>query len=124
MMRNKLYIFVIVICSSALFAQDTKYGGAFLELGVGPRALGMGSAFSALADDGSGFYWNPAGPASLDNLNLSMMYANLFNSLENHGYASASLPVFGGAVISASWIRLAVEDIPRYWDPNLELTRC
>ena len=123
MMRRTIYLFLIITVSFNLYAQDTKYGAAFLELGIGPRALGMGSAFSALADDGSGFYWNPAGPASLSNLNLSMMYANLFNALENHGYASASLPILGNAVITASWIRLAVEDIPRYWDPNLELTR-
>ena len=123
MMKKYFIIFIIIISIISGSAQDTKYGGAFLELGIGPRALGMGSAFVALADDGSGFYWNPAGPASLPGLNVSMMYANLFNSLENHGYASVSLPIFGGAVISASWIRLAVEDIPRYWDVNLLLDR-
>ncbi len=83
----------------------------------------MGGAFVALADDGSGFYWNAAGPASLPGFNVSMMYANMFNNLQNHGYASVSMPIFGGAVVSASWIRLAVEDIPRYWDNNLLLSR-
>jgi hypothetical protein len=123
-MIKKYYIILLVFALIvAGRTQDTKYGGAFLELGIGPRALGMGSAFVALADDGSGFYWNPAGPASLSGLNISTMYANMFNNLENHGYASVSLPIFGGAVISASWIRLAVEDIPRYWDENLLLDR-
>ncbi len=119
MMRSIKYISVLLLFASGLNAQNTKYGGAFLELGIGPRALALGSAYVALADDGSGFYWNPAGTAFLTSLNVSMMYANLFNSLENHGYVSVAMPIFGNAVVSASWIRLAVEDIPRYYDPNL-----
>jgi hypothetical protein len=119
MNRFSKYIIAAFVIVSGLRAQDTKYGGAFLELGIGPRALALGSSYVALADDGSGFYWNPAGTAFLSSLNVSMMYANLFNSLENHGYVSVAMPVFGDAVISASWIRLAVEDIPRYYDPNL-----
>lgn len=35
------------------------------EEGFGARALGMGGAYTALADDYSGIYWNPAGLASI-----------------------------------------------------------
>jgi len=35
------------------------------ELGVGTRALGMGGAFTAIADDASAQYWNPAGLAKV-----------------------------------------------------------
>ncbi|MCB0259296.1 MAG: hypothetical protein KDE62_06190, partial [Calditrichaeota bacterium] len=31
---------------------------SFLEIGVGARALAMGGAFTALADDPSTLYWN------------------------------------------------------------------
>src|SRR4051812_2884344 len=34
------------------------------EPGVGVRASGMGGAFTAVADDGSAVFWNPAGLAS------------------------------------------------------------
>lgn len=37
----------------------------FLEIGVGARALAMGSAFTALADDPSAVYWNAGGLAKL-----------------------------------------------------------
>jgi hypothetical protein len=115
-------LIVYIILSVNVFAQnveETKYGGAFLELGIGPRALALGSAYVAQADDGSGFYWNPAGTAFLSRPQVSAMYADLFNSLENHSYASVALPIFGNTVISASWIRLAVENIPLYDDINL-----
>jgi hypothetical protein len=113
------YIIIFLVFTQFILAQSTKYGGSFLEIGVGARALGMGSAQVACAEDGSAFYWNPGGIASLGRIQFSGMYADLFNSLENHGFASISLPVFGGAMISASWIRLAVEDIPRYNDADL-----
>jgi len=122
MKKYPVVLFIIFFLSGNSFAADTRYGGAFLELGVGARPLALGSAYVSLADDGSGFYWNPAGVSFVQRLNLTLMYANLFNSLENHGFISASLPIFGGAVISASWIRLAVDDIPRFDDLDLDRT--
>lgn len=119
----KILLVILSVNASAQVGEETKYGGAFLELGIGPRALALGSAYVAQADDGSGFYWNPAGTAFLPRPQIAVMYADLFNSLENHSYASLSLPIFGNTVISASWIRLAVEDIPRYEDSNLNFTR-
>lgn len=39
--------------------------GTFLRIGLGARAVGMGEAFVAVANDPSAIYWNPAGLASL-----------------------------------------------------------
>ncbi|MBN2280307.1 MAG: PorV/PorQ family protein [Candidatus Marinimicrobia bacterium] len=38
----------------------------FLEVGVGSRAIGMGGAFVAVANDVSALYWNPAGLCRVD----------------------------------------------------------
>jgi hypothetical protein len=40
--------------------------------GIGPRAIGMGSAFTALADDASAVYWNPAGLSQLSSYELEV----------------------------------------------------
>lgn len=117
----KHIILIIIFSIQISLAQSTKYGGSFLEIGVGVRTLGMGSAGVAVADDGSAFYWNPGGLASLSRIQVSGMYADLFNSLENHSYINVSLPIFGGAMIAGSWIRLSVDDIPRYNDADLIL---
>jgi len=37
----------------------------FLEIDVGSRAIGMGSAFVAVANDATALYWNPAGISRL-----------------------------------------------------------
>jgi hypothetical protein len=114
------FIFIMAVAALAqVQEEETKYGAAFLDIGIGARALALGSAFSAEADDGSGFYWNPAGSAFLARPQVSAMYAEMFNSLENHGFASVAVPIFGNTVLAASWIRLAVEGIPRYDDNNL-----
>ncbi|MEE8340676.1 MAG: hypothetical protein V3R52_01115, partial [Candidatus Neomarinimicrobiota bacterium] len=44
------------------------------EEGFGMRALAMGGAYTALADDYSGIYWNPAGLAAIDKTGI---YAEL-----------------------------------------------
>ena len=33
----------------------------FLKLGIGSKALGIGGAFTSIADDPSCLYWNPGG---------------------------------------------------------------
>ena len=43
------------------FAKVGTYSLQFLKIGPTARASGMGSAFTALANDASATYWNPAG---------------------------------------------------------------
>jgi len=43
------------------------YNADFLILGQGGRGTGMGGAFTSLANDGSGIYWNPAGTGLVSN---------------------------------------------------------
>jgi hypothetical protein len=43
---------------------DVPYGLSYLTVGVGGRAVGMGEAAVAIADDPTAAYWNPAGLVS------------------------------------------------------------
>jgi hypothetical protein len=45
------------------FGKTGTVGLQFLKLGVDARAIGMGEAFTAVSDDISSVYWNPAGLA-------------------------------------------------------------
>lgn len=57
----------ILLIATGLFASSDRMtnvattAAPFLEVGVGSRAIGMGGAFVAVANDVSALYWNPAG---------------------------------------------------------------
>lgn len=46
--------------------------GRYQDYAIGARALGLGGAFTALADDGSGVFYNPAGIVDTDRAKLSI----------------------------------------------------
>ena len=50
----------------------------FLEIGVGARAMGMGGAFVAVANDASATYWNPAGIVWADQVQIEVNHNSWF----------------------------------------------
>jgi hypothetical protein len=119
-MKKILTIIFLALLISGLvkpLPAEVRYAGSFLELGIGARAMAMGGAFVSLADDGSAFYWNPAGVSQLIRPELFGMYASLFKSLEQHHHIGFTRPIHGGVGVSLNWIRLSVSDIPAYPEP-------
>lgn len=117
---RRLSLLAAVLAGAALpgAARADKYAGAFMENGGGARALGMGAAFTAVADDPSTTFWNPAGLAGVARRELLLMHAEQFGDLIDRDFAAYVQPVgwrlFGGesAGIGISVIRLGVDDIP------------
>ncbi len=101
---------------SAAPAMATRYAGEFLRIGVGARALGMGSAFAGLADDGTAAYWNPAGLATLGTRQITAMHAEQFGSIVKYDFLSYTMPLGSSGTVkqglAISLIRLGVDDIP------------
>lgn len=69
----------------------------FLKIGVGARATAMGEAFTALANDGTSLYWNPAGLIQMEKTELSATYNLWFQDIRQ-GYLGFGFPSLGGIV--------------------------
>lgn len=73
-----LTLIIILFFTFRLFAQgDAGQAGEFLRYGVGSRALALGGAFGAIANDATASYWNPAGISQIKNYQFSLMYNKL-----------------------------------------------
>src|SRR6267378_327417 len=68
-----------------------------LSIPVGSRAIGMGEAYTAMADDVSSLYWNPAGIALLNQSQASFMYSQWLKDL-TYNNASVAVPLENGGI--------------------------
>ncbi|MFH1619060.1 MAG: PorV/PorQ family protein, partial [bacterium] len=76
-------------------------GADFLNLGVGARALALGGAYSAVAEDASGVYWNPAGLVQISRLSASFMRANYLADI-SYQYAAYAHRLDDASVVAGS----------------------
>jgi hypothetical protein len=117
-----LVLLMVFLFSSLAFAGRVGGGPyAFLSIGVGARALGMGGAFVALADDGTAAYWNPAGLSLLKKREFIAMYTTLSVAPHYtgegvkcmHQYVGYAHPNILGGSVGVSWVRLCVEGVEK-----------
>ena len=68
-----------------------------LKIGVGARAIGMGEAYVAQADDVSSLYWNPAGLALMQERQASFMYDQMVQESKFQN-ANIGIPLENGGI--------------------------
>jgi hypothetical protein len=78
-----LFALALAFCLSPLALRAD-----FEDLGMGARALGMGDAFTGLADDGRAVYYNPAGLARQSRAEVAADYAKLHAGLDDRSSLS------------------------------------
>ncbi len=119
----KLYIiiFLIIFASFGVNSQTLKTGttaAQVLKFNVGPRAIGMGGAYTALADDITAMYWNPGGTANINSneafFNHSTLYADIgydYAALASHISDFGTLGAFV-SVLSMNEMQVRTEALP------------
>jgi hypothetical protein len=99
---------------SANVSAQSKYAADFLNIPVGAKPLSMGGAFTAVANDESAFYWNPAGVSLLSGKTFGFMYSSEFgapgSSLASFYHAGFTMPLKSTS-LAINWVRLSVGDI-------------
>jgi len=97
-----------------LLTASTSFAAGFRLPEAGAKAMGMGFAFTAQADDPSAIYFNPAGIIQLDGMNF-MGGATFIKA--NGGTFTGTTPLSGGATITEQQKDL------NFIVPNMYLTK-
>lgn len=112
--KSLLFLASVLLFITSLNAQTVfgKYAGEFMAIGIGGRPLGMGGAFTGVADDVTSGYYNPSGLANINYPQLALMHSEQFGNLVNYDYGAVAIPFQEDMTFGLSIMRLAVDGIP------------
>ncbi|RPI03382.1 MAG: PorV/PorQ family protein [Ignavibacteriae bacterium] len=111
MKKTILIIGALIAFAMQSYAQGvTKVGTTasnFLGIDVGPRGTAMGSAFASVADDPTAMYWNPAGIAHIQNMDVLFSNSRWIADLSfNYAGAVLSLGDLGNFGLNATFVTM------------------
>ncbi len=117
---NKLIkmIMAILLMGAVLVSVEVTCWADFEDLGVGARPIGMGNAYTALADDVNAIYYNPAGLAQLDECQFTSGYGKLYWGLDDgsnlgSGFVGYAHPLYHWGTLGAGWLNFGLQGFYR-----------
>lgn len=109
----KYFLISIVILTSVSLAQTQKTAttaAQVLKFNVGPRAIGMGGAFTAVADDITAMYWNPGGTANIQTNEAFFNHTTLYADVR-HDFAAIASHLSGFGTVGAFVSVLSMDEM-------------
>lgn len=111
-MKNLLLILIVLaLLVNVVLAGDAGQESLFIT-GTGARALGMGGAFTSVADDASAVFYNPAGLGLIANQEFTLMHATFFEGTQ-YNYAGWVYPTLKSGGFGIGLMRVGTDDITR-----------
>jgi Uncharacterised protein family (UPF0164) len=108
-MKKFITLIIIITLQAVSIAGDFSKVGTtsaqFLKIGVGARAMGLGGSFTALANDVSTLYWNPAGITNLRGFSFAVTHTEWFADI-SHDFAGIVYPLSSSDVIALNVVAL------------------
>lgn len=105
-MKKFAIIILLIFTSVSVFSTASQAGAVFLMIYPGARAVGIGGAYTAIADDAFANYYNPAGMGLQEKRDVVLMHVNWLPALQTdmfYEYFGAVLPTrygkFGASII-------------------------
>lgn len=115
-------LFLLVLASSSVLFCQTKVGSTaapFLNIGIGPRAIGMGGAFIATANDVTSLYWNPAGASRTETSGAMFSHVAWFADIKyNWAGAMLNLGGTGTAGLSVGYLDYGALEVTTLREPE------
>ncbi|NIM03087.1 tetratricopeptide repeat protein [bacterium] len=113
----RMIIRIILVGAISVCVQGTCRAD-FEDLGVGARPIGMGNAYTALADDVNAIYYNPAGLAQLDECQFTSGYGKLYWGLDDgsnlgSGFIGYAHPLYHWGTLGAGWVNFGLQGLYR-----------
>lgn len=96
-------------------------GAQFLKLGSGARSSAMGGAYSAVSDDPSAIYWNPAGLNQIKERSISVTHSIMFEDIF-YDWVSVVKPLAGGGAFGVGVQYMSYGKIMETDDTGLDIT--
>lgn len=118
-MKLKILLITLFLSGSIppVFSQDelskVATGTAqFLKLGAGARGTALGDAYTAMTNDISAMYWNPAGIQKIGKPSIGVSQTNLFADIR-YNYFGATYPIDPTNTIGVMVLYLTSGDIEK-----------
>jgi hypothetical protein len=99
--------FLFLVIPLLVFAgEDGGVPGYIFIYGVGARSLGMGKAFTAIADGAEGLYYNPGGLGTLEDKDWLFFHSKIFDTDVRYSAVGYGMPVWKYGSVGAMVIWL------------------
>jgi len=115
---NKAALLTALLSASMTLAStfdESRIAASFLKVGTGARASAMGEAFSAVADDSSALFWNPAGLACLRKTEFQVSHNQWLTDVKMDHFM---LAIPAGGTWAVAWSTLDLGEFDEWTGPG------
>ena len=104
---------VLLLAIASVSYADGIDAAPYLRIGAGARSLGMGRAYTAVADDATANVWNAAGLSEVEDWSFTFYTAKL-NFDTKHNFLSIAKDVGENGALAFSWTNYGVGAIEEW----------
>ena len=111
MIKLNKYISILFLITSVYGVNKTGTTAAkFLSIGVGSKAVGMGGAYTSIANDATAMYWNPAGVSFYNTKEVYFNHANWIADI-SFDYFGITIPTGGKSIIGFNITSVTMDEM-------------
>jgi tetratricopeptide (TPR) repeat protein len=110
MQRDMKKTIILLISAGVFFSTVSALGQISNQISAGARPVGMGGAYSAIANDANAIHYNPAGIVLLQRQEITSMYGDLYGIGLKNSYLGYVLPFGDIQAFGTDWLHVGQGD--------------